>query len=153
MAYASAVTGDVRPSGRLNSTRTGMTVKVTANYPLEEVKRLAKIASKGINHKHLRIWIKNCFWAFAGRAYNYNYAVVRIGKPHRFPIQNHKYRGLKRAPTYDLNDWKEALVVVIAHELRHLQQMRLNKPRSEVDAERWAVKRLEEYRVSKRSTK
>ena len=123
-----------------------MRVKTTIDYPIEEVKRLCAVASRGINHKGFTIWIKNSRHAYAGRAYLYrNYAVVRVGRPEHYPLQAH-YRGLKRAPYFTLNNWQEAIVAVVAHELRHLQQYKLRKPRSEVDAERWAVKRLDAYR-------
>lgn len=54
--------------------------------------------------------------------------------------------GGKGSPLIVFNDWREALVGVAAHEARHVQQQQRNKRRSEVDAERFAAKRLEEYR-------
>lgn len=125
-----------------------MRIKLTASYPLEEVKALCKVASYGIRTKNFRIWIKNSRYAFAGRAWS-SYAVVRIGKPHHYPIKDHQYTRLKTAPVYDINDWKEAMIIVVAHELRHLQQGRLRmRGKGEVDAERWALKRLHAYRAS-----
>ena len=73
--------------------------------------------------------------------------MVRIGAPAHFPIQEHRYPGLKTAPQYDIRSWQEALVLVTAHELRHQQQFRSGWRMGEVDAERWALERLLEYRA------
>lgn len=135
-----------------------MRVKSTSQYPLEEIRGLVRIASKGINHKNMTLAIKNSRYAFRGRAYygtwslngkwHKNYCVIAIGKASHFPIKNNKYRGLKTAPVYDLNSWQEAMVLVVAHELYHQRQFLRRKRNSEVEAERWAVKRLEAYRKS-----
>jgi hypothetical protein len=58
----------------------------------------------------------------------------------------HPYGG-KRAPLIVCRDWREALVAVAAHEARHIQQYQRNKPRSEVDCERFAAKALDRYRA------
>jgi hypothetical protein len=58
--------------------------------------------------------------------------------------------GGKRAPLIEVHDWREALVVVASHEARHVHQFRHGKPRSEVDAERFAAKALERYRLARR---
>jgi hypothetical protein len=63
----------------------------------------------------------------------------------RCVIGRHPYGG-KRSPYIRVVDWQEALVAVAAHEARHLWQERHGKPRSEVDCERSAAARLEEYR-------
>ena len=54
--------------------------------------------------------------------------------------------GGKRAPVIVCRDWREALVMLAAHEARHIHQFQHNKPRSEVDCERFAAKALERYR-------
>lgn len=135
-----------------------MRLKITANYPIEEVKQLVKLASKGINHRNMTVFVKNSRHGFRGRAYygtwwlngkrHQNHCVVAIGKPSHFPIKNHSYQGLKTAPVFDLNDWKEALVHVTAHELYHQRQFIRRKRNSEVEADRWGLKRLIEYRNS-----
>jgi hypothetical protein len=57
-----------------------------------------------------------------------------------------KYPGLKRAPKYTVNNWKEAIVSLTAHELYHIKQRRTRKRASEIKAEAWAMKKLKEYR-------
>jgi hypothetical protein len=125
-----------------------MKLRITLAQPAEEVARLVLLASEGIDHDMLSVWVKNCSRAFAGRAYfEACHCVVRIGRPSHFPIRRHHYPRLKTAPVYDIESWQEALVLVTAHELRHQEQFRLGHPRSEVDAERWALTRLAAYRA------
>lgn len=62
-------------------------------------------------------------------------------------ISRHPYGG-KRSPLIMYNNWREALVGVSAHEARHVYQFRTGKRVSEVDCERFALKRLEAYRES-----
>lgn len=57
----------------------------------------------------------------------------------------HPYGG-KRSPLIEMQDWREALVAVAAHEARHHYQMSHRKPMSEVDAEKHAAKVLARYR-------
>jgi hypothetical protein len=125
-----------------------MRLRITLAQPHEEVTQLVALAAEGIDHSDLSLWVKNCSRAFAGRAYlEARHCVARIGKPLHYPIRSHCYPGLKTAPVYDLETWQEALIVVVAHELRHQQQYQQKKPCSEVDAERWAVDRLQAYRA------
>jgi hypothetical protein len=127
-------------------------LRITLAQPEVEVAALVRLAAQGIDPGDVSVWVKNCNRAFAGRAYfEARHCVVRIGHPSCFPIKRHHYPRLKTAPTYDLDSWQEALVVVAAHELRHQEQFRFGRRASEVDAERWAVERLEAYRTSLRS--
>lgn len=124
-----------------------MRLRITSNYPIEEVKKLVRFASKGVNHSHLTVWVKNSSSSFAGRYFHYGHVVARIGQPKKFPCDM-QYPGLKRAPAYEVNNWQEAMVVVVAHELRHHFQHKHHKRMSEIDAERWAVKKLVAFRNS-----
>lgn len=54
--------------------------------------------------------------------------------------------GGKGSPLIEVRDWREGLVAVAAHEARHIWQFQHDKPRSEVDAERFAAKALARYR-------
>lgn len=51
------------------------------------------------------------------------------------------------APVVQVRSWLEELVHLAAHEARHIAQFRLGLPKSEVDAERWAARAVERYRV------
>jgi hypothetical protein len=61
-------------------------------------------------------------------------------------VMKHPYGG-QRSPLIVMNDWEEGLIALAAHEGRHVHQQRNGKPRSEVDAERFAAKRLEAWRA------
>lgn len=128
-----------------------MKLKNTSRYDNRTVRLLVKFASKGINHKGISVWVKNSKYSFRGRAYQSlwgkPHCVVAIGKPSCYP-RTTKYPRLKTAPSYTLNNWQEALVVVVAHELYHQKQYSHKWPASEIRAERWAVKMLERYRTA-----
>lgn len=91
--------------------------------------------------------------------------VLRLGSSDKFPYDNMTYKwveddtvpggyrmepkhpyGGKRSPFIVHNDWKEGLIAIAAHEARHIYQYRNGKSRSEVDAEKFAAKRLDAYR-------
>jgi hypothetical protein len=61
-------------------------------------------------------------------------------------IEQHGYGG-KHSPVLEFHDWREALVAVAAHEARHIWQYQTDAPRSEVDAEQAAGRRLAEFRA------
>ncbi len=138
-----------------------MRIKNTSRYPTVEIERLVRFAAKGIGTSRVEVHVKNSTRVFAGRAWHnigrnsvVNVAdyiddliVVRVGPPAEFPIE-FSYPRLKTAPKYTMRGWKEAVVSVTAHELYHIKQRRTGKRASEVKAERWALKRLEEYRTS-----
>jgi len=66
---------------------------------------------------------------------------IRFGR-----VVRHPYGGV-RSPLIVLADWREAMVALAAHEARHHQQMQHKKPLSEVDAEKFAAKRLAAFRA------
>ena len=68
---------------------------------------------------------------------------VRLGAPDCFPwLLPHK----RSAPEVQVACWREALVVVAAHEAKHIEQYRLDAPRSEVACEWFAADVLARYR-------
>lgn len=138
-----------------------MRIKNTSRYPKVEVERLVRFAAKGVRTSRVEVHVKNSKRVFAGRAWHNigrnhvvnvaeyidDLVIVRLGSPDRFPFE-FSYPRLKTAPRYTINNWKEAMVSVTAHELYHIKQRRTGKRSSEVKAERWALKRLNEYRES-----
>ena len=71
--------------------------------------------------------------------------VCRIGRADLYPRRNHVYRRKDSPGTWEIEDWKEALVCVTAHEAMHLRQC-VTKGRgsgryNEVETE-WAAYRL-----------
>jgi len=65
-------------------------------------------------------------------------------------VSQHGYGG-KRSPVLTFESWREALVAVAAHEGRHIWQYQTDAPRSEVDAEQAAGRRLEAFRALKQT--
>ncbi len=138
-----------------------MRIKNTSKYPTAEVERLVKFAAKGVSTSRVEVHVKNSKRIFAGRSWHNvgsnrvikvadyvdDLAIVRIGSSDNFPIV-FSYPRLKTAPKYTLRNWKEAIVSITAHELYHIKQRRTGKRLSEVKAEKWAFKKLEEYRIS-----
>jgi hypothetical protein len=145
-----------------------MRLKNTSRYPEDEVRQLVAFGMRGVNTAGLAVNVKNAQnCAYRGRAYERvpllssrvtcstvrRLVTIGLGEPERFPVSNfdprkqHAYGG-KRSPLIEYRDWREALVAVAAHEARHIQQFQRNRPRSEVDAERFAAKALDHYRKS-----
>ena len=136
-----------------------MRIKNTSRYPAAEVEELVRFASQGIDSSGVEVHVKNSKWVFAGRAWHnigrnrvVNVAediddllVMRVGSPNNFPFE-FSYPRLKTAPRYMIQDWREAIVCLTAHELYHIKQRRTGMRASEVRAERWALKKLLEYR-------
>lgn len=68
-------------------------------------------------------------------------SAVRWGRVVRGPY------GGRGAPIFSVADWREALVAVAAHEIRHIEQFRYDWPHSEVDAERASADALARWRA------
>ena len=142
-----------------------MRIKNTSRYPDERVREILAFAARGIRDSGVEVHVKNSSYIYAGTFYQSaadlrdvsssicNAAecliVVRIGAPDNFPIRA-TYPGLKTAPEMEYRSWEEALVGVAAHEFCHLKQYRRGKRYSDVAAERWAKKCLEEFRAAGR---
>lgn len=130
----------------------------TSRYPTAVVRALVAFARGTRRCGDVAVNVKNCRYAFAGRCYSRvpalsrrkgdRLVVVRIGAPGRFPLTT-KYPGLVTAPEYVFRDWEEALVGVAAHELTHAMQFETRSPRSEIEAERAALRAVERFRAER----
>lgn len=67
--------------------------------------------------------------------------VCRIGPADLYPVETHVYDRRDSPGTWFVDDWKEALVSITAHEAMHLRQYRKGTSRNEVQTE-WAAYRL-----------
>jgi hypothetical protein len=140
-----------------------MYLKNTSRYDIEEIKDLLVYAADGFDLRGVAVNVKNCSRGYAGRAYSdvpgisnvhpkaTRLVVIRIGTPGKFPISNfirklgHPYGG-KTSPLIEMQNWREALVAVAAHEFCHIHQFQNKLPRSEIQCEKAAAKRLDAYR-------
>jgi len=139
-----------------------MKIKNTSRYPQADVEELVGFASRGVDCTGIEIHVKNSKWVFAGRAWHNigrnsivnvgdeinDLVVIRVGSPDNFPIE-FSYPKLKTAPRYEIRSWREAMVTLTAHELYHIKQKRTGMRASEVRAERWAFKKLLEFREAR----
>jgi hypothetical protein len=57
----------------------------------------------------------------------------------------YRYTGLVTAPWITVRGWRERLLALAAHEAFHVHQFREGLRRSEVAAERWALKKLADW--------
>ncbi len=137
-----------------------MRIRNRSQYPTDEVRLLVKWACAPIDMRGVCINVKGSSAAFAGMAYDYIPSVsnapascdrlvtLRIGSEDKFPLAESRYPGASdRFPSYDIRDWREALVFVAAHEAAHIEQYREGTSRSEKRAEMFALKRLNEWRA------
>jgi hypothetical protein len=60
--------------------------------------------------------------------------------------KTYRYPRRATAPAITVRDWRERLLALAAHEAWHVHQFRHGLPRSEVAAERWALRTLQAWR-------
>ena len=70
---------------------------------------------------------------------------VQINRVQR-KVESRMPYGGKGSPLIEMKDWREGLVALAAHEFNHIRQYQNSWPRSEVDCEKFAAKRLATYR-------
>jgi len=134
-----------------------MRIKNTSQYNIAELKRLAKYI-KGVKTQRVDVlvtmargnrayqgWAHFLTWKKKDKRPWYK-ITVRIGVPEKFPCFAGMHFKYKRYPIFTYENWQEAFVGVLAHELRHNQQFRLNKKASEIDAGKFEYKSLLRYR-------
>lgn len=119
----------------------------TSIYPSSQVRTLVDFALKAIgidpesrNNPITKIRVQNCSAPHRGLC-NDSSILLRIGSPHWFtrPVYCH-YR--KTAPAYTMEDWKEGLVTLAAHEGTHAIHFAANRGVDEVTCENNAYKAL-----------
>ena len=151
-----------------------MLLKNTSRYDTKLVRQIVKVAAGEIEIGDVAINVKNSLEHYAGRAYpsipsgeyespwlrkydkktgnaKARYLIVcRVGGPEKFPYQCKGYPGRKiengNWPTPLLADWMECMVMLVAHELMHIQQFRSKARCSEQETEAFAMRRLEAWR-------
>lgn len=97
-----------------------MRITVTADYPEHEVRDLLTFAAKqvGLDHSHLTVKVKNSKTAYwRGHAWGRRKLVtIGLGPETLFPVQHSHLRR-----PFMVENWKEALVIVAAHEFTHIK--------------------------------
>lgn len=146
-----------------------LVIRNRSRYASDDVRDLIKFAVSEIDMRGVCVNVKNATGAFRGMAYmgvpsisdapaSAEYLVtVGIGPEDAFPIHDHvcghavghgSASGPSSAwPRCDLNDWREGLVYVAAHEALHIEQYKERLRHSELACERFAVRMLGRYRL------
>lgn len=140
-----------------------MRIKNSTTFTTAELREVIRFV-KPNDVSNFDIHFKNCGGTFRGRAYTKGFGyrgninplvIVSIGKAEKFPLR------IKANGAYlpvDLYSRIEALVLVTAHELRHLWQAQHPKgwrawgsrgQYSERDADAYAIRTLRAWRRSK----
>ncbi len=140
-----------------------MAADITADH--EEIRRLVAEAFAGlegadvvvevVRARHSRLSFTGlAFWELPPTARRRLPSEVRYLVRLRLPsaIRNrsypktYRYRDRTTAPWITVEDWRERLVALAAHEACHVRQFREGLRRSEVEAERWALRVLDAWR-------
>lgn len=134
-----------------------------------EIRRLVQIAFDGVDSAGVEVRVERSRTSresFTGRAYGGRPSRPRTDASTRYLVRlwlpgtlrnrgyphSYRYPGRRTAPTITVRDWRERLVALAAHEACHVRQFRQGLRRSEVEAERWAAKRLERWMVASQVT-
>jgi hypothetical protein len=141
-------------------------IRNTSRYPDVRVRRLVRFAVAEVDMERVCVNVKN--GALGGGAYNgvpeisnapraADYLVtLRLGNGReRWPLGPVNYHFKRpeetgprnRFPFFVCHDWEEWLVKLAAHEAKHIEQFRNELSCSELNCERFAVGKLEEFRT------
>ena len=132
----------------------------------QELRLLIQEAFAGIDTSGVELRVelaRNSRESFTGRAYPEpprrpeplpgTLFLVRLRLPgvlrNRGYPRAYRYTGLVTAPWITVRDWRERLLALAAHEACHIHQFREGLRRSEVAAERWALKKLAEWTATR----
>jgi hypothetical protein len=126
---------------------------------------LVRAAFDGVDESAVEVRlerIRKPWQSFTGRAYGGPIRRPRVGPGTAFVVRlwlptilrnraypkTYRYPGRVTAPWITVRDWRERLVALAAHEAFHVHQFREGLRRSEVAAERWAVRTLAAWRAA-----
>jgi hypothetical protein len=79
-----------------------------------------------------------------GTVYLVRLRIPRVPRNRAYP-KTDRYPKRKTSPWITVHSWRERFVALVAHEAFHVHQFREGLRRSEVHAERWALRRLDAW--------
>ena len=156
--------------GAVKVRRERLWIRNTSRRPDAPVRRLVRFAVADVDMDHVCVNVKN--GALGGGAYNgvpeisnaprtADYLVtLRLGNGReRWPLGPVNYHFKRpdetgprnRFPFFVCEDWEEWLVKLAAHEAKHIEQFRNDLSCSEIDCERFAIAKLDEFRSLRRA--
>lgn len=140
----------------------GIPVKILnlTDRPTDEVRKLLHFGMRGLNHKGLVVKVVTSRKkAWDGKIHCSGYAdgrgsiLIRLAPDSQFPFQG--WRRHRSSPwAHDWTDWREALVALAAHEVRHYNLPWItgwrgkSQQRIEMACEAFENLRLREYRAT-----
>ena len=130
----------------------------------DDVRRLVIDGFDGVGEQGVEVVVeraRSSRESFTGRAYFVLPARPKLHPDTRYLVRlkipgtprnraypkTYRYWNRTTAPWITVGDWRERLVALAAHEACHVRQFRGGLRRSEVEAERWAVRILERWRA------
>lgn len=138
-----------------------MKIENTSRYSNAEVRYLVNFAAKCVGRKQIgrvrgvEVRNRNNGRTFSGHAWGSGYVVVSVGAPECFPKTIDRRRSKERYsawPVFTMQDWRECIVAVSAHEFGHLEQFQRSRrlmkhiPVSEIECEQEAKRAVEAFR-------
>lgn len=135
-----------------------MKLKNTSRYSDAEVRVLVRFALAAVGGvaetgEVAEVAVRNRADAFSGHAYSGRRVTVSVGAPETFPTQAHYADRGERFPSYELRDYREALVVVAAHEFTHLAQFEGRRQRIAALHQRGEFEAAKTIRAERHSTR
>jgi len=121
-----------------------MKIKITANYPEQEVRDLLRLSARvvGVKHAGWTVEVKNSRNTGRGACYYWKrHITIGIDRPEKFPTQAWSIR-----QDLMLSDWREAFVWLAAHELGHALIHMESRKQSETEANWFGWRAVKEYR-------
>lgn len=145
-----------------------MILKNTSQYDTTVLRELAKFAARGIGHHNVELHIRNSNSNIRGRCFYRPFDIkvkvsskkirnlITLKLPGEMPKKT--WSGVKRIGRLwpdgiPMEDWRDAILMVLAHEFRHVWQDRRERRtnragKGEYDAEKFAFLRLNKWRVA-----
>jgi hypothetical protein len=130
----------------------------------EELRRLVATGFAGVDASDVEVRVdraRSSRESFTGRAHGRRPPRLASHPDTRFLVhlripgvlrnraypKTYRYPRRTTAPAITVLDWRERLLTLVAHEAWHVHQFRTGLRRSEVAAERWALRTLEAWRA------
>lgn len=127
-----------------------------SSRPTDEVRRLVGIGVKGLPHKGVKVRVIDARRrAWDGKIHCTGYGgrsvLIRIAPDSMFPYKG--WRRHKSSPwNHDYQDWREAVVALAAHEMKHVEHVMRGMPnghQGEMRCEAYERGVLDRYRLQR----
>lgn len=118
-----------------------------AHFPVNNMRMMTRYSPKNLSEAEALAWAERTAIRLKGHLYKVNTGIGLRYPNIRYQVAFECPYGGAGSPLITVNNWREGMVVIAAHEARHIHQYRHGKPASEVDCERFAAEALDRYRA------